>query len=111
MNAGPRGPDDVVGMFVVGQRDVDGVDLAAAQVVVVLVVAERRRDAVFAFQRAQLRLVLGEDRAQLAAVSFLEAGQHRPLREVSLPDDGEPHRLAAALASALSTPTCHGNPT
>src|SRR4030095_3714255 len=87
--------------------EVDGIALAAAQVVVVLVVAEGRRDAVLASEGAQLRLVLGEDRAQLAAVSFLEAREPRHLRAVSRPEDGDPHRLPAAIPAPLPAVALH----
>ena len=89
VQAGTRGALRVFTMHRIGQRDVDGVDLATPEELVGIVVAADAAHAVAAGKLPQLFRVIGDQRRQRAILQRLREGrQDRGLRDVSETDDG-----------------------
>ena len=99
VHAGACGADRVLGVHRVRQRDVDGVHLLEAGIVVV--VSERVFDAVRAGQLLQLGAVVADERREpRVAPRVREGRQHRHLRDMAEAN----HRIADAALSVLRHP-------
>jgi hypothetical protein len=95
VQAGLRRADRVLGVQVVRSGDVDRVDVAALQHLVVALVGVALVDVVLGAELLQLDRVAGHQRGEpRIAPRVAEGGQHRDLGDVPKSDDGVAHLLS-----------------
>jgi hypothetical protein len=75
-------------MHAVGQSDVNGVDVAARQAPVELLLAVTPLDGIFPPELSELLRISGDQRRELGVAGMGEGGKDRGLGNVSQPGDG-----------------------